>query len=135
VTRNGRAGSSPARGTKANQGISFFIFMNFFVYILHSEKLDRFYVGTTTDIEQRFDEHNSGYYKDAYSTRGIPWKLFLTILCDNSAQAYQLEAFIKKMKSAAFIRRLKEQPDNIASIKDKINSGEIGTPKPRGRRT
>ena len=67
MTRNGRAGSSPARGTKANRKISFFLFMEFFVYILHSEKLDKFYVGTTTDVEKRIIEHNTGHYKDSFS--------------------------------------------------------------------
>ena len=35
----------------------------YFVYILFSEKLDRYYVGTTGDVERRLFEHNSGFYE------------------------------------------------------------------------
>ena len=108
--------------------------MDFFVYILHSEKLDRFYVGTSNDVIRRMDEHNTGHYKDSYSVKGIPWTLFLSVLCETSSQAYAVESFIKRMKSSVFIRKLKEDPELISSILKKCK-GEIGTPKPRGRRT
>ena len=31
-----------------------------YLYILYSEKLNKFYVGSTTDIERRITEHNRG---------------------------------------------------------------------------
>ena len=34
----------------------------FFVYILFSNKLNRFYIGTTDNVEKRLLEHNSGFY-------------------------------------------------------------------------
>jgi len=46
----------------------------YFVYILKSERFDRFYVGMTQDINRRLKEHNLGRGK---STKGYkPWKLF-----------------------------------------------------------
>lgn len=105
--------------------------MGYYVYILYSEKLGRYYIGTTTDVVRRLNEHNTAYYKDSYSSRGIPWNLFLSIPCDSSAHAYILEAFIKKMKSAVFIRKLKDEHGLIDSIMEKIRSGFIGIPKPR----
>ena len=109
--------------------------VSFFVYILFSEKLNRFYVGTTDSVERRFIEHNTAVYKDGWSIRGIPWTLFSKIECNSSEEAYKLERFIKKMKSASFIRRLKEEEELSKQILIKIRSGGIGIPKPRERRT
>ncbi|NPV12215.1 MAG: GIY-YIG nuclease family protein [Ignavibacteria bacterium] len=33
----------------------------FYVYILHSLKTNRYYVGQTNDLERRLMYHNSGY--------------------------------------------------------------------------
>ena len=45
----------------------------YIVYILQSEKTGRYYTGSTIDLENRLQEHNSG---ETTSTRsGIPWKV------------------------------------------------------------
>ncbi|MDF2380637.1 GIY-YIG nuclease family protein [Nostoc ellipsosporum NOK] len=85
-----------------------------------SEKLQKFYIGTTDDVDKRLLEHNTGKYKTAFSVKGMPWTLFMNISCRSSKQAYKLEAFIKRMKSASFIRRLKSNPEIISSVLEKI---------------
>ena len=82
--------------------------MPYYVYILHSSKLNRFYIGTTDNVDKRVEEHNTSKYMDAFTTKGIPWNLYLCIVCNSSEQAYQIERFIKNMKSSDFIKRLKE---------------------------
>ncbi|ANE52537.1 GIY-YIG nuclease family protein [Flavisolibacter tropicus] len=94
--------------------------MPYLVYILYSEKLNRFYVGTTDDAERRLLEHNTAHYQDAYTVKGIPWTIYLTIACTNSEQAYKLERFIKKMKSSVFIQKLKDVPGVLESVLAKI---------------
>jgi putative endonuclease len=40
---------------------AFFIkqfFLMYFIYIIYSKKLERYYLGTTDDIEKRVGEHN-----------------------------------------------------------------------------
>ena len=69
--------------------------MTFFVYILFSERLDRYYVGTTDDVVKRLKKHNSKHYPSAFTSKGIPWDLELQIPCNSSNIAYQLENFIK----------------------------------------
>jgi putative endonuclease len=106
----------------------------YFVYILFSEKLQKFYTGTTDNVDERLLKHNTANYADAFTVKGIPWTLFLAIPCESSELAYQIEAFIKRMKSSSFIRRLKDNHDIVISITTKIKSGEIGrdaVPKPR----
>lgn len=68
--------------------------MGFVVYILYSEKLNRFYAGHTNNIEKRLETHNCGGKK--YTTKGIPWVLIKTYNCDSRSEATQLERKIKK---------------------------------------
>jgi putative endonuclease len=45
----------------------------FYVYILHSQRLQKYYVGSTQDVSNRFRKHNNG---ESRSTRnGVPWEL------------------------------------------------------------
>ena len=80
----------------------------YFVYILYSAKLDKYYVGTTDDVERRLFEHNSKKYSDSFTSKGIPWELKLSYSCDLSTTAYKLEKFIKRMKSRKFIHSIIE---------------------------
>ncbi len=92
----------------------------FFVYILFSEKLNRYYVGTTDNVEKRLLEHNSGLYANSFTTKGVPWKLSLSYCCESSEKAYSLERFIKRMKSKKFIERLIDDDMIINDIVAKL---------------
>jgi putative endonuclease len=90
--------------------------MPFYVYILHSTKLDRFYVGTTDDVVKRLQQHNNILYPNAFTTKGIPWTLYSSIPCSSSEQAYRLEKFIKQMKSKAFIKKIEKEPKMVNDL-------------------
>ena len=64
------------------------------VYIIYSKKLEKYYVGSTQDIEIRLYKHNTAASKSTKS--GIPWQLVTTIDCDNRSEAVKLEMKIKK---------------------------------------
>ncbi|WP_088124814.1 GIY-YIG nuclease family protein [Roseivirga misakiensis] len=85
---------------------AFFIFMHF-VYILYSSSIDRFYIGETEDLEVRLSQHNNGFFKGAFTSQVSDWSFYLTLQCRDRSHARGVEAFIKKQKSAAFIKRLK----------------------------
>lgn len=91
----------------------------FCVYIIYSEKLDRFYVGTADDFKKRFAEHNSGQYEEAFTKKGIPWKEFLIIENLKSSQAYEIERHIKQMKSKKYIKDLNKYPELIEKLKER----------------
>ena len=78
--------------------------MRFYAYILFSEKLDKFYVGHTNDLERRVNEHNSGFSKSTKA--GIPWKLVYSKFFISKSEAYAFERKIKSMKSRKFILNL-----------------------------
>ena len=71
------------------------------VYILFSEKSSRYYVGQTSNIENRLKRHNQGNVK---STKyGIPWRLVLQIEVKTRFEAIVLENKIKKRGAKRFI--------------------------------
>lgn len=49
------------------------------LYILHSEKLDRFYVGITTEtVDERISKHNQIVYgKHRYTATANDWELIV----------------------------------------------------------
>jgi putative endonuclease len=75
--------------------------MNFKVYILWSESLQRFYVGSTNNIEDRLHRHNSGYEK--FTSRGRPWIMICDFDCGDRADAVSLENRIKKRGIRRFL--------------------------------
>ncbi len=78
--------------------------MAFYTYILYSEKLDRYYVGSTGDLEERLTYHNSGYAK--YTKKGVPWKLAYKEEYSTRSEAVSREMAIKKKKSRKYIEWL-----------------------------
>jgi putative endonuclease len=74
------------------------------VYILFSEKLNKFYVGACIDLERRFYEHNIGHSK--FTSTGVPWKLVYRETHVDLPEAKRRESQIKKMKSRKFIEEL-----------------------------
>ena len=51
--------------------ITFFLYLIMHTtYILHSVKIDTYYIGSTSNIEDRLKRHNSG--RNTYTKRGIP---------------------------------------------------------------
>ena len=78
--------------------------MTFYTYILYSEKLDRYYVGSTGNLEERLTYHNSGYSK--YTKKGLPWRLVYQEVFDTRSKAVRRESAIKKKKSRKYIEWL-----------------------------
>jgi putative endonuclease len=75
-----------------------------FVYILYSVKIDRYYVGITDDLDWRLERHNAGWGR--YTKRGIPWKIVYTENYSSKSEALKREREIKRKKSRAYIEWL-----------------------------
>jgi putative endonuclease len=76
----------------------------FFVYILYSSKRDRYYVGYTSEIENRVAKHNSGSTPSTKS--GIPWVLVYSEKFEFKTDAIKREKGIKNMKCRKYIEDL-----------------------------
>ena len=71
--------------------------MMFHLYILLSEKTNKFYIGSTGNMEDRLIRHNSGRSKATKA--GIPWKLMYTEEFETRNEAIKREMELKSWKS------------------------------------
>lgn len=76
----------------------------FYVYIIWSEELDRYYTGSTNNVEKRLKEHNRG--KSRFTKKGIPWKLVKVEEFTSRQQAYKREFEIKSYKGGIQFKQL-----------------------------
>ena len=76
----------------------------FFTYILESQKIGKFYVGFTENIDARIRKHNSGGSR--WTKRGIPWKIVYTKKFENKRDAIKYEKFLKNLKNKDFIKNI-----------------------------
>ena len=83
---------------------AFFRFMPFYVYILHSQSLDQYYIGHTEDLSDRIFRHNNSDNKA--TKKANDWKLVYKKEFSKRSEAMQEEMAIKKMKSRKFIEKL-----------------------------
>ena len=86
--------------------VAFFMFMKYYIYILHSVKHDKFYIGYTTDINKRLTRHNTTPFK-TFTSKYRPWEIYaLFEVGKEKAIAIKLEKYIKKQKSRSLLIRL-----------------------------
>ena len=76
----------------------------FQVYILKSKKTGRFYVGYTSNLEQRLKYHNLG--KNKSTKTGIPWELVKFEEYKTKREAWLRERQIKKYKGGEAFKKL-----------------------------
>lgn len=74
------------------------------VYILQSDVNDRFYIGSTNDLEQRLIEHNSG--QSGYTKFTRPFKLVFSQEYKTLNEARKIEYKLKSFKSRKIIERI-----------------------------
>ncbi len=93
----------------------------YYCYIIYSENLDRYYIGSTTlQPEERLEHHLSKYYGDAkFTAKAEDWILLLSISCDSLHQVRKIESHIKKMKSKKYIHNLKKYPEMVTKLLEK----------------
>jgi putative endonuclease len=76
----------------------------FYVYILYSCKLDRYYTGSAEDIPSRLIRHNKGAVKA--TKNGIQWEFKYSETFTTRAEALKRELEIKRKKSRKYIEWL-----------------------------
>ena len=72
-----------------------------YVYILYSEKHNKYYIGQTRDLETRLLFHNELSEK-SFTSKYRPWKIMWSITLENASQATVVERYIKGRKSRTF---------------------------------
>ena len=77
----------------------------FYVYILYSKFLDKYYIGHTgQNLDQRLRKHNTNH--KGFTGKANDWVLKYFEEFNSKPEAYQRELAIKKRKSRAYIEKL-----------------------------
>jgi len=79
----------------------------FYVYILYSALVDKFYIGYTESLEDALNRHNthrSGFRR--FTKRASDWKLVYFEIFESKKDAIKREREIKDKKSRRYIERL-----------------------------
>ena len=79
--------------------------MPYFTYILFSQKLNKYYIGSCEHVEIRLNQqHNAG--RNISTKAGIPWEVKYTETFATRAEAMKRETEIKNKKSRKYIEWL-----------------------------
>jgi putative endonuclease len=82
--------------------------MDYFVYILFSPSIEKYYIGYSENPEKRLEFHNSELNK-IWSKRGQPWRLECVFPFSSKTEALKAERLIKNKKSVSYIRMIIEK--------------------------
>ncbi|HSD65039.1 MAG TPA: GIY-YIG nuclease family protein [Ignavibacteriaceae bacterium] len=74
------------------------------VYILQSLVKERYYIGCTSNLNRRLEEHNSGKTRSTKAYK--PWKIVYIEEIISSADAYKREKEIKSYKGGLKFKEL-----------------------------
>ena len=76
----------------------------YYVYILRSERVTKqTYIGYTSDIRQRLEQHNQGLSK--HTAKFCPWKLIFYAAFPDKHLALEFESYLKSHSGKAFTRK------------------------------
>ena len=76
----------------------------YYVYILQSLVINRFYIGVTSDREERLVGHNSGGTKSTKPYK--PWRVVYNEKFIDKSEAYKREFYLKSAKGYLEKRRI-----------------------------
>lgn len=92
------------------------------VYILYSKKVDHFYIGSCIDIEKRLIQHNTHFYKGAYTAIAADWEVFYKFENLDLCLARKIESHIKKMKSKVYLENILKYEDIMKKLIDRYRA-------------
>ena len=74
------------------------------VYIINSlSEPDRYYVGSTEDLEQRLKHHNTG--KCVHTRKYQPWQIETALAFRSKTKAVAFEKYLKSHSGRAFAKK------------------------------
>jgi putative endonuclease len=83
------------------------------VYIIYSQKIDKYYIGFSSNVPERLCKHNRN--SKGFSNAGKPWVLVYQETFENKKEAMARESQLKKWKNREHLENLiksaSEHPD------------------------
>ena len=75
--------------------------MFFIVYALYSPKLNKIYIGQTSDFDKRYYDHKKGYSRATSMTDD--WEVVYKEECSSRSEAFKREKQLKSSRGREFI--------------------------------
>jgi putative endonuclease len=97
-------GSTPILSTKSYPAPAGFFVMSFYVYILYSSSLDKYYIGHTENLSDRLFRHTNSGSKS--TKKANDWVIYYTEEFESRQDAVRRELDIKNKKSRKYIEWL-----------------------------
>jgi putative endonuclease len=69
----------------------------YYCYILYSAKLDKYYIGSTGDLEGRLQRHNTSNH--GFTSTGKPWEIKYFETFESKTEAMKRELLLKSWKN------------------------------------
>jgi len=91
----------------------------FYTYVLKSDKFDQIYIGYTSDLKRRFEEHNRGI--NLSTKRYRPWKIIYYEACINEDDAKRREGYLKTTQGGRLLKRRLKEYLYVERSKDLLN--------------
>ncbi len=89
------------------------------VYLLHSVKLNRFYIGSCDDLSFRIEQHLNKEFLGGFTAKVDDWKLFYFKDGLTYIQARNIETHLKKMRNKTYYINLKKYPNIMEKLIEK----------------
>ncbi len=80
--------------------------MDYYVYVLQSERDGSYYRGQTRNLEARIKQHNQGKVK--YTKGHMPWKLVYSEKFSTRAEALERERYFKTASGRRYLKKILE---------------------------
>ena len=77
---------------------------SYYLYILHSKSLDRYYIGSTSNLEERFRKHLSNH--KGFTSKSKDWGIVYREEFPSNKEAQARERWVKNQKSRKMIEEL-----------------------------
>lgn len=100
--------------------------MHYYIYILFSQSINRFYIGYSGDVTKRVKQHNENT-SDKYTGRAKDWVIKAVFKTPTKSDAIVLERFLKKQKSSVFIEKIIDPNYPLSGKLEKL----VRVPNPR----
>lgn len=86
----------------------------YWVYVLYSKSIDKFYKGITSNTSSRLNYHNKGW--NLSTKKGIPWVLIWKTDKPSKKEAAILEKKLKNLTRQKLIRIMLKYQDRIEGL-------------------
>ncbi len=87
-----------------------------YVYIIYSEKVDKFYIGSCLDFDTRIKQHNTHHFSTSFTSISDDWIEFYTVEVMDLTTARKIEKHLKQMKSRIYLKNLKKYPEIMEKL-------------------